>query len=459
MVRRDGHRSRPFAGTLALVLTLLGVARGAWAGEGDVPTLGNEAALSAGTVVAAGRGVGMAWYNPAGLGANRRARIETSSQAFVLRLRHVDGGVATGLPDGERADDIRSREIVIIPGATVWAFRVADHVSLALALFVPSFDEIDMDARSQAASPEVAHGQQIRVQHSQRRYEAGPSVGWEITPEVRIGASAFVVYDRVARSSRAWAWGLDLGSENERFVQTDVSESVRSWGTELVAGVQWTPTAHLVLGLAVRSGQLWLAQNSEKTAIATHGGTTTGGSQSGDIEFVALDSGVVRPHDPLELDVGFAYRFARGWVALDGVAAPARRGGNDEGRRARWGLRAGTRVAVTQNLVLGGGVYANRSTTVVADDFLDFDLDTYGATFGGELRRPVRLGRDERARTIVFTPTAALRYALSIGHAGRMRFDLTDLDSAAGDVITTTGAPVAARVHDLALHLGTGVEF
>ena len=219
------------------MLTLLGVARGAWAGEGEVPTLGNEAALSAGAVVATGRGVGMAWYNPAGLGANRRARIETSSQAFVLRLHRVDGGVATGLPDGERADDIRSREIVIIPGATVWAFRVADHVSLALALFVPSFDEIDMDARSQAASPEVAHGQQIRVQHSQRRYEAGPSVGWEITPEVRIGASAFVVYDRVARSSRAWAWGLDLNSENERFVQTDVSESVRSWGTELVAGV------------------------------------------------------------------------------------------------------------------------------------------------------------------------------------------------------------------------------
>lgn len=443
----------------ATLVATLAAPRPARAGDGDVPTLGNEAAMSAGAVVAAGRGVGMAWYNPAGLGANTRARIETSSDAFVLRLHRVDGGIVTGLPDAERASDIRSREIVIIPGATVWAFRVAPRVSLALSLFVPSFDEIDMDARRQGDAPSVAYGQQLRVQHSQRRYEAGPSVGWEITPELRVGASAFVVYDRVARSSRAWAWGLDLVDENERFVQTDVSESVRSWGAELVAGVQWTPTPYLELGLALRSGQLWVAQNTERTAIATNGGTTTGGVETGDIDFVQLDSGVVRPHDPLELDVGLAYRFARGWIAADGIAAPARRGGSDDGRRARWGLRIGTRVAVTKTLVLGAGVYANRSTTVVADDFLDFDLDTWGATFGGELRRPVRLGRGERARTIVFTPTAAVRYALAIGRAGRMRFDLTNLDSGQGDVIITTGAPVSARVHDLALHLGTGVEF
>lgn len=457
MRRPGGSLSRRAVRVVAALLTL--APRVAWAGDGDLPTIGNEAAISAGAVVAAGRGPGMAWYNPAALGANRRAKIETSSQAFVLRLHRVDGGEVTGLPDGERKSDIRSREIVIIPGATVWAFRVADHVSLALSLFVPTFDEIDMDTHRRGTSRRVSYGQQIRVQHNQRRYEAGPSVGWEITPRLRIGASAFVVYDRIARSSRAWAWGLDLGDNNERFVQTDVSESVRSWGTELVGGVQWSPTDHLDLGLSVRSGQLWLAQNSRSTAVATNGGTTSGGGSTGDIEFIALDSGVVRPHDPVELDAGVAYRFTQGWVAIDGVAAPARRGGDDEGRRARWGLRIGTRVQVTPDLVLGGGVYANRSTTVVADDFLDFDLDTYGATAGGTLRRAVRLGRGERARTIVFTPTLAVRYALAIGHAGRMRFDLTNLDSAAGDVLVTTGAPVAARVHDMALHLGTGVDF
>lgn len=429
------------------------------ASDRDPPTLGNEAAMSAGAVVAAGRGVGMAWYNPAGLGANQRARIETSSQAFVLRLHRVDQGIVTALPDGSRARDIKSREIVIIPSATVWAFRVARSVNLAISLFVPSFDEIDMDAYRQGTSSSVTYGQQIRVQHSQRRYQAGPSIGWEITPEVRVGASAFVVYDRVARSSRAWAWGLDHRDQSERFVQTDVSESIRSWGAEVVAGVQWTPTPRLELGLAIRSGQLWIAQSALRTAVATHGGTSVDGSGSGDIDFVALGSGVVRPHDPMALDAGIAVRVARGWIAADGAVAPARPGGDDDGRRARWGLRVGTRMPVGRQLTLGGGVYTSRSAVVVADDFLDFDLDTYGATFGGELRRAVRLGRGERARDLVFTPTAAVRYSLSIGRAGRMRVDLTDLDGAAGDVLITTGAQVTARVHDLALHLGTGVEF
>ncbi len=424
----------------------------------DVPMLGNEAAISAGAVLAAGRGVGMAWYNPAALGANDRGRIETSSQAFVLRLHRVDQGAVTDLADGPITSDIRSRALVILPGASVWAFRIGDGVSAAVSLFVPTFDEIDMDARTSGSSAAASYSQQARIQHNHRRYEVGPSIGWEIIPEVRIGASAFVVYDRIARSSRMWARGLDNADRSERFVQTDVSESIRSWGTELVAGVQWTATPRLELGLAVRSGQLWVSQRSDRSGVVTDGGEGPMGGH-GDIGFVALGSGISRPRDPLQVDAGIAVRFDRGWVAVDAVAAPGRQGDDDDGRRARWALRAGTRIDVGRRLVLGGGVYLDRSTTVVADDFLDFDLDTYGVTFGGELRRPVRLGRRERSRTIVFTPAVAVRYALSLGSAGRLRVDLTDLDDQDGEVLLTAGAPTDARIHDLTLHIGGGVEF
>ncbi|HWB77503.1 MAG TPA: hypothetical protein VG755_21200, partial [Nannocystaceae bacterium] len=77
----------------------------------------------------------------------------------------------------------------------------------------------------------------------------------------------------------------------------------------------------------------------------------------------------------------------------------------------------------------------------------------------GELRRPVTLGKHERAHRLVFTTVVGLRYALQVGHAGRMRIDLGDLSDQQSEVLITSGGPASARLHDLALQLGSGLEF
>jgi len=445
-------------GLLASMLVL--VPRLAFGSGGSSPILGNEAALTGGAVVAAGHGGSMAWYNPAGLATNRFGRVEASAQLFGLRARRISRGLVTDLPDGARSSPIRSRDLLVVPNSTVWIFRAGPRASVAISMFVPSFDELDIDTFAHRKDAVIEYAQQVKVLYQQRRYDIGPSFGIEITPRLRLGGGAFVVYDRVAQSSRAWAWGNDDSAQLERFVQTGLFESVRSWGAELVAGVQWQPTDSLHLGFVLRSPRLWIVQRSTRSTVASSGGHNPERGDYGEITFSpTVDTGLTRRNDPITATAGIAWSWKGGVVALEADASPARKGDLDDGQRATWAARLGVRGKVARRLALGAGVYTQRSPLVVADDFLDFDVDTYGFTMGAELRRPVRLGKRERARRIVFTSTIAVRYALSVGKAGRMQIDLTDLADDTGDVLVSSGAPVPLRVHDLALQLGTGLEF
>jgi len=450
-------------GLVAFALAMIAHARTAVAGDGDVPVLGNEAAISGGAVIAARRSAAMAWANPAGLGANDRARLEASGQVFALRLRRLRGGLRTDLPDGSRSSTIRSYEIAVVPSASVLARRFGRYTSAALALFVPRFDDVDFNVRASGLSPSVRYAQQVKVVAHARRYHVGPAFGWEIVPELRLGIAAFVVYDKTVQSTSAWARAstLEIPAQTQRFVQADLQESTRSWGAEVVLGVQWQPVEYLHLGLTLRSPRAWFVRRVDRSAVTTMGGENP--EQGGFAELrTAPDLGSAaggRPDDPMQIAAGIAYAWSRGWVALEGELRPARSGDDNDGRRMVLNARAGVRAEVGKRFVVGGGVYTDHSALVVADDFLDFDVDTYGATLGGEMRRAVRLSRRERARQLVFVTAVAVRYGLSVGRAGRLRIDLGDLRAAEREVLVTTGDPVPAVSHDLALHLGTGLEF
>lgn len=452
---------RPVCGVAALVSSLLCM-RTARAGEGDLPMLGNEAAISGGAVVAAGRSAAMAWSNPAGLGANQHAHFEASGQLFMVRLRRIPAGLTTELPDATRSNTMNSRELFVVPSATVIARRLGRRTNAALALFVPSFDEIDLDVRSQGVTPMTRYAQQLKVVRHQRRYHVGPAFGWEVVPELRLGFGAFFIYDKNVQNVSTWARAstLPVPVETERFVQTDLHESVRSWGAELVVGLQWQPLEYLHLGLAFRSPRVWFGHDTDRSAVTTMGGKNPTQGAFADLRAVPeLDTSAGRADDPMQITGAIAYAWKRGWVSFEGELRAPRGGNVDDGRKLVVNARLGVRARVGRRLVLGGGLYTDRSALVVADDFLDFDVDSYGATFGGELRRVVRLARTESARRIVFTTAVAVRYGLSIGRAGRMHIDLSDLSAFDREVLVTTGDPVGVRMHDLALHVGSGLQF
>ncbi|HET6583017.1 MAG TPA: hypothetical protein VFG69_06215 [Nannocystaceae bacterium] len=455
-------RARRVRGAAALALPLLVAARSAHAGEGDVPFLGNEAAISGGAVVAAGRSAAMAWSNPAGLGANEHGHLEASGQLFMLRLRRIPAGLSTELPDATRSTPMRSRELFVVPSATVIARRLGRRTNAAIALFVPSFDEIDIDVHSQGTTPATRYAQQIKVVKHQRRYHFGPAFGWEVVPDLRLGFAAFVIYDKNVQNVSTWARAstLEIPPTTERFVQNDLQESVRTWGAELVVGLQWQPLDYLHLGLAFRSPRVWFASDTDRGAVTSVGGhNPTQGGFADQRAVPELDTSAGRADDPLQITGAIAYAWARGWVSFEGELRAPRGGSVDEGRKLVLNARLGVRARVGKRLVLGGGLYTDRSALVVADDFLDFDVDSYGATFGGELRRTLRLGKNEQSRRIVFTTAVAVRYGISIGRAGRMLVDLSELGAFEREALVTTGDPVDVRMHDLALHVGSGLQF
>lgn len=442
-------------------LVVLALASTASASE-ETPTIGNEAAISGGAVVAAGRSAPMAWSNPAGLGANQHWRLEGSAQMLAVRMRKIPGGLRTDLPDGSRSETIVTREFMVVPNSTVFARHVAHNVTVALGLFVPTFDELVLDGRASGSTPAVRYAQQIKVTRHQRRYHVGPAVGWEITPEVRVGVSGFIVYDKIVQTTSAWARAStpEVPPDTERFVHADLQESARSWGTEFVFGVQWQPVEYLHLGLAIRTPRAWFVQHVDRSAVVTQGGHNP---QDGGFAQLSsepqLDTAAGRPDDPMQITAGIAYSWARGWASIEGELDPPRHSSDNDARRMTLNLRTGVRGYVSKKFVLGGGFYMTRSSTVIADDFLEFDVDTYGFTFGAEYRRPVRLGKRERARRLVFVTAVAARYAVSVGNAGRVRIDLADLAASEGQVLVTTGDPVRVMMHDFALHVGPGLEF
>ncbi len=431
------------------------------AAAGDTPPLGNDAALAGGAMVAAGRGGSMAWYNPAGLGANRRRRLEATAQLFTLRLRGVDDGLVTSLAAGSLRSPIRGRELQVVPNSTSFVLHVAPAVSVALALFVPDNDEINVDEFKEGRRGAIQYAQQVKVSFTRRRYDFGPSVGWEIAPEVRIGCGAYLVYEKVAYSSRVWALGHDQIRGHEKFVQNEASQDVRSWGGELVAGVQWQPTRYLHLGLAIRSPRFWFSRRSVRSSVEASGGRDPEAGSYGELTYVPrFATGLVRTNEPVRGTAGIAYEWPRGTLSVEADVSAARRRSTDADElRAAWAMRAGVRARVTRQIWLGGGLFTARSALVSADEFLDFDLDSYGGSLSGALVRPVRLGRRERAHRIVFNTTVAVRYAFSVGRAGSLGIDLSQLANRELDVTVTSGLPVRARVHDLALHVGSGISF
>jgi hypothetical protein len=88
-------------------------------------------------------------------------------------------------------------------------------------------------------------------------------------------------------------------------------------------------------------------------------------------------------------------------------------------------------------------------------------LRTIDARPGGSVavryRQPIRLGRRERARRIVFATTVAVRYAYGIGSSGTLRVSYRA--SGPQNVTVDTHERTGATQHLLTLHVGTGMSF
>ena len=104
-----GHLARG----LGLAAASAALAWPAAASNPGLTPLGGEAAMS-GAVAAMGRDTGMAFYNPAGLGANRRGQFNMSSTMAVLRYRVIPDAFRVELPGGKSASAELSSLLFIV---------------------------------------------------------------------------------------------------------------------------------------------------------------------------------------------------------------------------------------------------------------------------------------------------------------------------------------------------------
>lgn len=440
-----GHRDPLTRRSLAtaLVVTSLFVTTGARAGNEEGVLIGNEAAMSGGAVTAVIDDGTAVWFNPAGLAHVRRTQVDASGSATQLRLAETPEllSSATGRADGGYY------ELSGIPSAVTGARELEPGLVLAFGIFVPSLvghtDRVRLDDTTGGRTTTYQLVQQENVQ----QYYAGISLGYAASDTVRVGATVFGLYRQASTVSQFFG-----GSDGPGGFVSGVSalSSLQSAGVAVSLGLQWEMVPGLELGIALRSPalQLGVLRRSTFTEISAMGGS---------VSFSPGDDMGLSPRVDLaaaaQLRVGLVYHLDRGWIAIDADVSHELRS-PELGLDRRWlvNVRVGGRYEVDPGISVGGGLFTDLSPIDRIQTYGETRIDFLGGSIGFELHTPHRMAEGEQAPTIVFSQTFALRYALGMGTIGGLRFDSTQPEVTAINATRTT-------VHELALHLGSALDF
>lgn len=447
------------AGVIACAATLL-AGRPARAENREINPLGNEAALAGGAVVALGRDTGAIYYNPAGLGAVKRTQINVSTQALQLRARVIPYAVTAALEGGARdGATLSSFQVLLMPSSLAMTRHLGRGVTLGVGYFAPDYDYYDYGASIDAQRPGAQYRARVQVDGWVYRYHAGPSIGWQPHPRVRLGLSLLGTYAWRREEGRLWMWSA-AGSEDSKEVEaalvTDLDSKRSIYGGEAVLGLQWEMIKDLHLGLSFRTPR-FVAYESHKVyslAVVNHHDP-----ERDSRDLFSFDDVPDKPKRgivaPLRVTLGLAYALPRrlGWVSVEGDFSPRLR---DE-IRAIGNVRAGARLRTARDMFFGIGAFTDHADEARSGNFPHFRMNYYGVTSGVEFLSPVTLGKRERARTIVFTTCIAVRYSYGRGSATRVDLDFSHAREGILSYSLGTIEPVA--FHLLAGHLGMGTYF
>src|SRR5690606_9935876 len=116
-------------------------------------------------------------------------------------------------------------------------------------------------------------------------------------------------------------------------------------------------------------------------------------------------------------------------------------------RRFVWNVRVGCRYQVDERFGFGFGAFTDHSEGSPIAELGRTRVDFYGVTAGAEVRTPHALGEREEGKTLIFSTTFAIRYAVGVGEVGGLRFD-----PAQGAEQDTR--PVPTTIHEASLHVG-----
>ena len=338
-------------------------------------------------------------------------------------------------------------DLITIPAAVSTLKRADDQINAAFGIFVP--EQIGFGERLTLRARDGSAWQLTNDESGQTFY-AGGGVAWKLSPTLRLGAALFGTYRQTSTSTQIFG---SYGDPAHPFLtSTSFREQLQTLGLELGGGIQWEPLPGLHLGASIRTFGLQLF-----TRFRRVGGTAS--AEDGTVRFEPADLGDLHPSvqlvSPAKLQLGIAYEFNGAVVTLDGTLAHALENpAVGVSRDVLWNLRAGARFRVDRQILMGVGLFTDRSAGRPPSGFGENRIDNYGISWGISIDNPHELGASEPADDLVFVTFVGVRYALGVGRHGGFLLDPT----APADQIVQ-GTSVQTLSHDLSLYLGSSLFF
>ena len=443
------HRASGPALVLALLAALVCPSVAMAAGPDELP-LSNEAAMSGGAVLAAGRSAGSFWYNPALLGRIHLSETEANGEILGLRWTRIPDVASLSLPDGSRTTTtLADSSFVAVPTTFAGAIALTPKLTLGYGLFQPRASQFDASADVLETNPDVGQTVfQLRHRVSTERYHGGIGLGYEVSPDFQIGASVFAVFDQSQREQQLLV--VRPGPDDQ--VLSAVANESAAVGTFALAtalGVRGRLGRIVHAAASLRAPTFVLTQSIEGSQTLSEIGPD--GSETS-VEAIELDDWRQTQLSGWGLSAGLSIGPGS-WLVnleLNGDTGTRPRSG-PLGSKPSFGARLGGSVRLGDRASLGAGAFY-QSPTGNDESFGSLSLHRFGGSIGVEIRRRLELAN---RHSIEFRTVVAAWYAHGRGTAAGLEVRSDPLQALGA--ITTTSGP--AQEHLLLLHVGSSIAF
>ncbi|MFN7952972.1 MAG: outer membrane protein transport protein [bacterium] len=344
---------------------------------------GDRAASMGGAYTAISNDASGTYYNPAGLVHAPHASVSVSANAFAWRSQTYRSAFF--------GEDVDFESSTFFPSAVASALKPTSMPGLALgfSVIVP---HASTSSSKQLFHPQLYEGIDTHIgsdfEVALTTYELGPSVAYELTPSLSVGATLYAVYATSSTRIGFTTQQALVGPEGVPLVTDFRFQSVEdsSLGFVSVLGALWSPVASVDLALAIRPpGYQSHDVTSRITVLAlSNDGVLVPNPGLGEARDSSFDEGqpasftpaiAWRPWDRLTL-AAEASLFLRRSFDVAGVSVA---------RELTWNANVGAEYRLADEVPVRLGFFTNRTSSPAPKPgdtrYLDHVSD-YGFTVG-----------------------------------------------------------------------------
>lgn len=462
-----------FTRTIWMTILLLAVPSASHAGNSRSFLLGDEAAITGGAGIAVFRDSGSLWYNPAGLGGLTRGRMELTGTVYNAKLRKLEKILEARLPSGTHTATARADDFGSVPTSLVFVRQANDAISYGAAWYQTRDEWIDfrtdLDVPFDGSSLKWSEG----IEYHQRAYvyHIGPSIGIQLLPRLRIGASLYFVYSSLSASFTGFAGVSDPahnGTQNDTFLSVNHHLSTSNLGLMVAAGLQWQLEDNWHLGVMLRTPTFRVWESTDASDLASSAAVS--GTDAFSYFSYTPDSGskfTFKQTVPMEAQLGLVYKVGASWIGIEAATRPPL---ESRDQKQLWNASIGGRLALTDVFSWGAGVFTDNNSNESSTNLLNWRADRYGVTTGVEMRTPLltkRLKKEKKKddgakpsttppgetyRELVWTTTLAVTYSFEFAE-----YNALVIDTARAEQIQEKARE--GLFHQGMLYLGTALYF